>query len=631
MRFTSNAQVRLGLLTSAMLGVPALASADIHETAIIEEGAVVAPDADIGAHAYIAAGAVIRPGASVGVRARIESGVVIGEHSMLADNVHVQSSAMVGYAAQVGSGSVLEEGVIFDDGVTLGSGVRVGAYSMVSHGVVIGSNTALGDGAWLGEGVYIGPNVRMGAWALLQNGAFIETYNHVGDRFTLGPQAQMRYGATAGHSVTVGAESIIKGALADSVYVGPWARIGNQTKVGRGAILGSDVRTGIFVTIEPGAALGSRVTLAESVTVGPNSEIGDDCTLGSSAQIGAGTRLGELCEIGNSVRIAPGSQVGAECTFKSRSRIDDGALIGDRVMIRERTRLGAGVIIGNDVDVYPDSTIGDAATLASGIILGAANCRTHTCGQVRVGACSEIDESMPRRSATADECTDGSSPERPGRTCKILLDEGETEDGMYWLDPDGTGPVEPFSAWCDMHTHGGGWTRVTPRIARDVFLQGAIHNNTSCSVAQWAGDHLHFGEVGNCEDGTDVVYNFVLPFTYRQFYLDGFMVADGDNDGSWTMGSVSHINDISWGPTPSGQGYGDIAFGTIDQDTPTTSFGAAGFPGDALCPGCTAAFPGNAHIFELDAESQSFAIKAHAPAGSHTDLFVWTKGYILFR
>lgn len=31
---------------------------------------------------------------------------------------------------------------------------------------------------------------------------------------------------------------------------------------------------------------------------------------------------------------------------------------------------------------------------------------------------------------------------------------------LWWLDPDGAGPVPPFQAWCDNHSDGGGWTLV---------------------------------------------------------------------------------------------------------------------------------------------------------------------------
>ena len=66
-----------------------------------------------------------------------------------------------------------------------------------------------------------------------------------------------------------------------------------------------------------------------------------------------------------------------------------------------------------------------------------------------VELCDEVDQDCDGDTGL-DQCEDCAA---------ILTVDPTSPDGIYAIDPDGAGGTDPFDVYCDMTTHGGGWSQ----------------------------------------------------------------------------------------------------------------------------------------------------------------------------
>ncbi len=117
----------------------------------------------------------------------------------------------------------------------------------------------------------------------------------------------------------------------------------------------------------------------------------------------------------------------------------------------------------------------------------------------------------------------------PALSCLAILEaDDNSEDGLYWLDPEGDG--SPFKALCDMSTDGGGWTRVV------VIRSNSIaHGDNSGAVGDVAEDNAP----GKLPDATINLLNTV---GYWRFNCDSQSRFVKNVNNSWTSKKVNSEN-----------------------------------------------------------------------------------------
>ncbi|MFT6816485.1 MAG: UDP-3-O-[3-hydroxymyristoyl] glucosamine N-acyltransferase [Myxococcota bacterium] len=303
------------------------------------------------------------------------------------------------------------------------------------------------------------------------NSACVSETASVDATTTVGASSQVGDGAFVGAELALGSNVTIsnRATLAGRVdHVQSPLPVGNNVIVGRTASIGVDASLAADTVVGRSVNAGERLTTGIGAQIGYAAEIGDDVTLGSNAIIGNLARIGTYADVGPGAVIArsvsiedalapeDGAQVdgvvGPESDISQRAIVASGArvrkqsIIGEGAMILGSARVGRNVNIGMDATieglVRPNATILPMATVEAGATVqrGATVCAGATVPAGEVVATVYPEEGCFQPTSCLD----------------IWTDDNGSADGVYGIDPDGTGPNAQFDAYCDMAN--GGWT-----------------------------------------------------------------------------------------------------------------------------------------------------------------------------
>jgi len=164
----------------------------IHPTALIEQGARLAPDVEIGPYCVVGASVVLAESV------KLHAHVVVGGNTEIGARTTVFSHAVLGGEAQmrsrkpsparlvIGADNIIREGVTISTGSHAGRGTTsIGdrnylmAASHVGHDCKVGNDVTLANGAQLGGHVEVGDGVNMGGLSAAQQFGRIGRYAFV--------------------------------------------------------------------------------------------------------------------------------------------------------------------------------------------------------------------------------------------------------------------------------------------------------------------------------------------------------------------------------------------------------------------------------------------------------------------
>jgi UDP-3-O-[3-hydroxymyristoyl] glucosamine N-acyltransferase len=204
----------------------------IHPSAVIGEGAEIAPDAHIAAYVVIGAGARIGANSVIMEGCSIGAGVVVGSGARLYPRVVVYRGCVLGDRLIAHSGVVIGAdgfGIAEDEGrwikipqigrVVVGRDVEIGANTTIDRGAL--DDTVIGDGVKLDNQIQVAHNVKIGAHTAIAGCVGIAGSTSIGRHCKIGGSAGILGHLTIADNVEISAFTLVGKSIREAgAYTG---------------------------------------------------------------------------------------------------------------------------------------------------------------------------------------------------------------------------------------------------------------------------------------------------------------------------------------------------------------------------------------------------------------------------
>lgn len=167
--------------------------AQVHPSAIVEAGAVLAPDVEVGAYSLIGASVRVGAGTRIGSHVALSGRTTIGCNNRIfafcSLGSEPQDKKYAGEATQlvIGDGNTIREYCLFNTGTVQGGGVtRIGSDNWIMGHAHVAHDCVVGDHTIIANGVPLGGHVRVGDWAIVGGTAAVHQFVRIGAHAMIG-------------------------------------------------------------------------------------------------------------------------------------------------------------------------------------------------------------------------------------------------------------------------------------------------------------------------------------------------------------------------------------------------------------------------------------------------------------